>query len=59
MIGWIGAMCALGLILGTPLWTILTSVTSPAVTWFVVAVVLGVRSVDHSALAADRARTGA
>jgi MFS family permease len=39
-IGWLGAMCALGLILGTLLWTILISMTSPAVTWFVVAVVL-------------------
>lgn len=40
-IGWLGAMFALGLILGTLLWTILISVTTPAVTWFVVAVVLG------------------
>jgi MFS family permease len=40
-IGWLGAMCALGLILGTLLWTILISMTSPAVTWFVIAVVLG------------------
>jgi hypothetical protein len=31
---------ALGLILGTLLWTILISMTSPAVTWLVVAVVL-------------------
>lgn len=40
-IGWLGAMFALGLIIGTLLWTILISVTSPAVTWFVIAVVLG------------------
>jgi MFS family permease len=39
-IGWLGAMCALGLILGTLLWTILISMTSPTVTWFVIAVVL-------------------
>lgn len=39
-VGWLGAMSSLGLILGTLLWTILISVTSPAVTWFVVAVVL-------------------
>jgi len=40
-IGWLGAMSALGLILGTLLWTILISMTSPAVTWFVIAVVFG------------------
>lgn len=40
-IGWLGAMFALGLILGTLLWTILISVTTPMVTWFIVAVVLG------------------
>ena len=40
-IGWLGAMMALGLILGTLLWTILISIASPAVTWFVVAVVCG------------------
>jgi MFS family permease len=40
-IGWLGAMCSLGLILGTLLWTILISMTSPAVTWFVIAVILG------------------
>ena len=39
-IGWLGAMCALGLILGTLLWTILISMTSPTVTWCVIAVVL-------------------
>jgi MFS family permease len=37
----IGAMSALGLILGTLLWTILISISSPAVTWFVIAVVFG------------------
>jgi MFS family permease len=40
-IGWLGAMFALGLILGTLLWTILISTTSPTVTWFVIAVVIG------------------
>ncbi|MGH7050226.1 MAG: hypothetical protein ACREE5_06240, partial [Acetobacteraceae bacterium] len=40
-IGWLGAMFALGLIIGTALWTILISVTSPEVTWFIIAVVLG------------------
>lgn len=40
-IGWLGAMSALGLILGTLLWTILISMSSPAVTWFVIAVVFG------------------
>jgi MFS family permease len=40
-IGWLGAMSALGLILGTLLWTILISMTSPAITWFVIAVVFG------------------
>jgi MFS family permease len=40
-IGWLGAMFALGLILGTLLWTILISLTTPMVTWFIVAVVLG------------------
>jgi hypothetical protein len=34
-------MFALGLILGTLLWTILISTTSPTVTWFVIAVVIG------------------
>jgi hypothetical protein len=34
-------MSALGLILGTLLWTILISISSPAVTWFVIAVVFG------------------
>jgi hypothetical protein len=34
-------MSALGLILGTLLWTILISMTSTAVTWFIIAVVLG------------------
>ena len=40
-IGWLGSMFALGLIIGTALWTILISVTTPMVTWFVIAVVLG------------------
>jgi MFS family permease len=40
-IGWLGAMSALGLILGTLLWTVFISISSPAVTWFVVAVVFG------------------
>lgn len=40
-IGWLGAMFALGLIIGTALWTILISVTTPAMTWFIIAVVLG------------------
>ena len=39
-IGWLGAMAALGLILGTLIWTILISMTSPAVIWLVVAVAL-------------------
>lgn len=34
-------MMALGLIIGTLLWTILISISSPAMTWFVVAVVCG------------------
>jgi hypothetical protein len=38
-IGRLGAMSALGLILGTLLWTIFHQHKSPAVTWFVVAVV--------------------
>jgi MFS family permease len=40
-IGWLGAMTTLGLILGTLIWTILISISSPAVTWFMVAVVFG------------------
>ena len=40
-IGWLGAMFSAGLILGTLLWTILISITSPAVTWLVVAVLVG------------------
>jgi MFS family permease len=40
-IGWLGAMSALGLILGTLLWTVFISISSPAVTWFMVAVVFG------------------
>jgi MFS family permease len=40
-IGWLGAMFTAGLIIGTLLWTILISVTTPAMTWFVIAVVLG------------------
>lgn len=38
-IGWLGARFALGLIIGTALGTIVISVTSPAITWFVIAVV--------------------
>ena len=34
-------MFTLGLIIGTALWTILISVTTPAITWFIIAVVLG------------------
>lgn len=40
-VGWLGAMFSLGLIIGTALWTVLISVTTPMVTWFVIAVVLG------------------
>jgi MFS family permease len=40
-IGWLGAMFTAGLIIGTLLWTILISATTPAVTWFIIAVVLG------------------
>lgn len=40
-IGWLGAMFTGGLIIGTALWTVLISVTSPAVTWLIIAVVLG------------------
>ena len=40
-VGWLGAMFTLGLIIGTALWTILISVTTPAITWFIIAVVLG------------------
>jgi MFS family permease len=40
-IGWLGAMFTGGLILGTLLWTILISVTTPAITWLIIAVVFG------------------
>jgi MFS family permease len=40
-VGWLGAIFTLGLIIGTALWTALISVTSPAVTWLVIAVILG------------------
>lgn len=40
-IGWLGAMFTGGLIIGTALWTVLISVTSPSVTWLVIAVALG------------------
>lgn len=40
-VGWLGAMFSLGLIIGTLLWTVLITVTSPTVTWFIIAVVLG------------------
>ncbi len=40
-IGWLGAMFTLGLIIGTALWTALISVTTPAMTWLIIAVVLG------------------
>ncbi len=40
-VGWLGAMFTAGLIIGTLLWTILISITSPTVTWLVIAVLLG------------------
>jgi MFS family permease len=40
-VGWLGAMFTGGLILGTLLWTILVSVTSPFIVWLIVAVALG------------------
>ncbi len=40
-IGWLGAMFTAGLIIGTLLWTVLISVTTPAVVWLIIAVVLG------------------
>jgi MFS family permease len=40
-IGWLGAMFTAGLIIGTALWTILIGLTTPAVTWLIVAVMLG------------------
>ena len=40
-IGWLGAMFTAGLIIGTALWTILIGITSPAVTWLIIAVLLG------------------
>jgi MFS family permease len=40
-VGWLGAMFTGGLIIGTLLWTILISVTTPTITWLIIAVVLG------------------
>lgn len=41
-VGWMGAMFVGGLMLGSLLWTVLTSTTTLTVTWLVIAVVLGV-----------------
>ena len=40
-IGWLGAMFTGGLLIGSALWTVLISFTSPMVTWLIVAVVIG------------------
>lgn len=39
-VGLLGAMSAGGLLLGAALWTLLIGVTTPTVTWLIVAVVL-------------------
>jgi MFS family permease len=40
-IGWLGAMMAAGFFIGSLIWTVLISVTTPEVTWIVVAVAIG------------------
>lgn len=40
-VGWLGAMFTAGLIIGTLLWTTLISITTPTVTWLIIAVLLG------------------
>lgn len=40
-VGWLGAVMALGFVLGTLIWTTLISVSTPEVTWLVVAVAIG------------------
>ncbi len=40
-VGWLGAMFTAGLIIGTLLWTVLISITTPTMTWIIIAVVLG------------------
>lgn len=40
-LGWMNAMFVLGLVVGSGLWTVLIGTTGPAVTWLVVAVVVG------------------
>lgn len=39
-IGFLGAMLVLGFVIGTALWTLLISLTTPMVTWWIISVVL-------------------
>ena len=39
-VGFLGAMMAGGLLIGAALWTVLIALTTPTVTWLIVAVVM-------------------
>lgn len=56
-IGWLGSMFTGGLILGSLLWTVLIGFTSAAVTWLIVAVIIGFVQ-GASTLALPRVRPG-
>ncbi|MBV8526627.1 MAG: MFS transporter [Acetobacteraceae bacterium] len=55
-IGWLGAMLTAGFIIGTLLWTTLIGVTSPRITWLVIAVLIGFG--EWTALLLPRIRPG-
>ena len=58
-VGLLGAMFAAGILLGAALWTLLMTVSTPAVTWLVIAVGARVRSVAHDLPARHPARHAA